>query len=129
VSLAVILVALVLANGNGQGQINAAEEMLEVWGVLTGSIDPDHQLGLRMLRMRQFQAFVQAVVPHAVLRDGERLGGEFTVGPHEGDAVTMACSVDSDPDELQRLAAGHGNAPRAVRTDLKYGCAGEEQRV
>ena len=49
VGLLVILVALGLADGDGHGQVEAAEELLEIGGVLAGGIDADVEVGIGML--------------------------------------------------------------------------------
>jgi hypothetical protein len=58
VSFLVVLVAFGLADGHGQGQVEAAEEVFEIGGVLPGGVDADVEVGLRMLLVELLQAFV-----------------------------------------------------------------------
>ena len=51
VGLLIILVALGLADGDGHGQAEAAEELFEIDGVLASGIDADVEVGMRMLFM------------------------------------------------------------------------------
>ena len=76
VCLAIILVALGLADGKGHGQIEAAEELLEIGGVLASGVDADVEMGRRMLLAQLAEAILQSLVAFAVLHDGEgRCGG------------------------------------------------------
>ena len=49
--LLVILVAFGLADGEGHGQVEAAEELFEIGGVLAGSIDAHVKVSVRMMFM------------------------------------------------------------------------------
>ena len=75
VRLPIILVALGLADGDGHGPVEAAEELLEIGGVLAGGVDADVEVDLGMPAAQLLQAFPQGLVAGAVLGDGERLGG------------------------------------------------------
>ena len=77
VRLLIILVAFGLADGEGHGQVEAAEELFEIGGVLAGGVDADVEVGLRMLFVQLLQAFLQGLIAGAVLHDGERLGGRL----------------------------------------------------
>ena len=46
VGLLIILVALGFADGEGHGQVEAAEELLEIDGVLAGGIDADVEVSI-----------------------------------------------------------------------------------
>ena len=76
VGLLIILVAFGFADGEGHGQVEAAEELLEIGGILAGGVDADVEMGLRMLLAQLAEAFLQGLVALAVLHDGEgRCGG------------------------------------------------------
>ena len=66
VRLLIILVALGLADGQGHGQVEAAEELFEVDGVLAGGIDADVEVSLGML----FAATASGVPPRPDSRRG-----------------------------------------------------------
>ena len=99
--LLIILVAFGLADGDGHGQVEAAEELFEIDGVLAGGIDADVEVGLRMLFVQLIKALLQGLIAGAVLHHGQRLGGRLAIGSEEGDAVTVACGVDTDADAVQ----------------------------
>ena len=101
VGLLIILVALGFADGEGHGQVEAAEELLEIDGVLAGGVDADVEVGLGMLCVQLLQAILQGLIAGAVLHDGQRLGGRLTIGPEEGDAMTVAGGVDADADAVE----------------------------
>ena len=111
VGLLIILVALGLADGQGHGQVEAAEELFEIDGVLAGGIDADVEVSLGMLLMQLLQAFLQGLIAGAVLHHGERLGGRLAIGPEEGDTMTVACGVDADADAVEGRGGGHGRPP------------------
>ena len=115
VGLLIILVALGLADGQGHGQVEAAEELFEIGGVLAGGVDADVEVGLGMLLVQLSQAFLQGLIAVAVLHDGERLGGRLAIGPEEGDAMTVACGVDADADAVEGRGGGHGRPPATRR--------------
>ena len=111
VGLLIVLVAFGLADGDGHGQVEAAEEVFEIGGVLAGGIDADVEVGLGMLLMQLLEAFLQGLIAGAVLHHGERLGGRLAIGPEEGDAMTVACGVDADADAVEGRGGGHGRSP------------------
>ena len=98
----IILVALGFADGEGHGQVEAAEELFEIGGVLAGGVDADVEVSLGMLFMQLLQAFLQGLIAGAVLHHGERLGGRLAIGPEERDTMTVACGIDSDADAVER---------------------------
>ena len=111
VRLLIILVALGFADGEGHGQIEAAEELLEIDGVLASGIDADVEVGLRMLFLQLLQAFLEGLIAGAVLHDGERFGGRLTIGPEEGDTMTVACGINTDADAVEGRGGGHRRPP------------------
>ena len=121
VGLLIVLVALGLADGDGHGQVEAAEEVLEVGGVLAGGVDADVEMGIGMLFMQLIEAFLQGLVAGAVLHDGQGLGGRLAIGPEEGDAVAVACGVDADADAVEGRGGGHGRSPGSEVTGKRPG--------
>ena len=116
VRLLIILVALGLADGEGHGPVEAAEELLEVGGVLAGGVDADVEVDLRMLcGAIASRRSSQGLVAGAVLDDGERLGGRSAIGPEEGDAVAVAGGVDPDADAVEARRGGHASHPETDR--------------
>ena len=110
--LAIILVALRLADGDGHGRLEAAEELLEIGGVLPGGVDADVEVDLGVLEPQLLQAIAQGLVAGAVLGDRQRPGGGPEVGPEETDAVTVARGIDADADAVEASGGRHGNDPR-----------------
>ena len=111
VGLLIVLVAFGLADGNGHGQAEAAEELFEIGGVLAGGIDADVEMGLGMLFMQLVEAILQGLVAGAVFHHGEGLGGGLAIGPEEGDAMAVASGVDADADAVEGRSGGHGRSP------------------
>jgi hypothetical protein len=111
VSLLIILVALGLADGQGHGQVEAAEELLEVDSVLASGIDAHVEVSLGMPFAQLFQAFLQCLIASTVLHDGERLGGRLVIGREEGDTMTVPCGIDPDADADGGRGGGHGRPP------------------
>ena len=112
VRLVVVLVALGLADGEGHGPVEVAEELLEVVGVLAGGVDTDMEVDQRMLSAQLLEAVAQGLVAGAVLGDGERLGGGLEIGPEERDAVAVSGGVDADADAVEGGGGRHGSHPR-----------------
>src|SRR5262249_19322138 len=112
VRLAIILVALGLADGDGPGPLEAAAELLEIGGVLSGGGDANGavDLGVREAQLRE--PLVQGLRAGAGLGDGPGLGGGPRGGPEEADAVTVAGGVDADADAVQSRGGRHGSHPR-----------------
>ena len=81
--------------------------MLEIDGVLASGIDADVEVGLGMFLLQLLQAFLEGLIAGAVLHHGQRLGGRLTVGPEEGDTVTVACGVNTDADAVEGRGGGH----------------------
>src|SRR5262249_34561672 len=94
------------------GQIEAAEELLEVGGVLTGGVDAAVEVDEGVLEAQLLQALAQGLVAGAVLGDGERLGGGPQVGPEERGAMTVAGGIDADADAVESGGGRHGSHPR-----------------
>ena len=111
VSLPIILVAFGLADGDDKGQIKAAEEQLEIGGILAGCVDPDTDLGLRMLLVQLAQALLQGPVALALFHDGEGWSGALEIGPEEGNAMAVTGCVDADTDAVEIQGADHDCAP------------------
>ena len=111
VGLLVVLVAFGLADGDGHGQVEAAEEVFEIDGVLTGGVDADVEMSLGMLFMQLIEAFLQGLIAGTVLHHGEGLGGRLAIGSEEGDAMTVACGVDADADAVEGRGGRHGRPP------------------
>ncbi len=108
----VILVALGLADGDGHGPVEVAEELLEIVGVLAGGVDADMEVDQRILSAQLLEAVAQGQVAGAVLGDGERLGGGLEIGPEERDAVAVSGGVDADADAVEGRGGRHGSHPR-----------------
>ena len=47
-----------------------------------------------------------------VFQDSERRGGGLTIGPQEGNAMAVACRVDTDADADRCSNRGHRSSPR-----------------
>lgn len=109
--LLVILVAFRLADGQGQGQRQASQEVFEVGGVLAGGVDADVEVGLGVLPVQRLQAFLQGLVTSPALEDGHGLGGRLAIGAQEGDAMAVARGVDADADAVQGNDGGHEGSP------------------
>src|SRR5262245_15694470 len=107
----IVLVALGLADGEGDGAVEAAEELLEVGGVLAGSVDADVEVGPRMAAAQLIEAIAQGLVAGAILGDGERLGGRTEIGPEEAGTVAVAGGVDPGADAVEARRGGHGGHP------------------
>ena len=75
--------------------------MFEIGGVLAGGVDADVEVGLGMLLVQLFEAFLQGLIAGAVFEDGDGLGGGLAIGAQEGDAMAVACGVDADADTVQ----------------------------
>ena len=73
--LLIILVAFGFADGEGHGQVEAAEELLEIGGILAGGVDADVEMSVWMLLVQFAEAIFQGLVALAVLHDGEWRGG------------------------------------------------------
>jgi hypothetical protein len=108
VCLLVVLVAFGFADGQGHGQVEAAQEMFEVRCVLAGGIDADVEARLRMLALQLFEAFAEGLIAGSTFKHGERLGGRLPIGAQEGNAVTVACGVDADAKVVEGTDGGHG---------------------
>ena len=98
--LLIVFVAFGLADGQGHGQAEAAEESLEVSGILAGGVDADVEMGLGVLAMEIFQAGLEGVVAGAVFLDGKGFGRGEAIGAEEGDAMAVACGIDADADTV-----------------------------
>jgi hypothetical protein len=101
VGFLVVFVAFGLADGHRQGQVEAAEEMFEIGGVLPGGVDADVEVGLRMLLVQLHQAVVQSLVAGSILENGEGLGRRLAIGPEETNAMTVACGVNADANAVE----------------------------
>jgi hypothetical protein len=116
VGFLVVLVAFGFADGEGQRQGQAAEEVLEVGGVLPGGIEADVEVRLRVLLVELFQALPQSLIAGVVFEDGEGLGSRLAVGTEEGDAMAVTGGVDADADAVERGGGGrHGDSPRSQK--------------
>src|SRR5262249_33093788 len=95
--------------------------------ILAGGIDADVELGLGMLLVQLLQALLQGLIALAVFLDGERLGGRLAIGAEEGNAVTVACGVNTHTDTVQRLCRGHDGSPKqSVQPDAVVRSGREE---
>ena len=83
VRLPIVLVALGLADGDGHGDVEAAEELLEIGGVLSGGVDADVEVDLGVLLAQLVQSDRAGPGSRRGLGDGERLGGRPEVGPRK----------------------------------------------
>ncbi len=70
--------------------------------------------------LQLLQAFLQGLIAGAVFHDGERLGGRLAIGPEEGDAMTVACGIDTDADAVE----GRGGRPWVTSGDEETGDTG-----
>ena len=118
VGLLVVLVAFGLADGDGQRQGEAAEEVFEIGGVLAGGIDADVEVGLGMLLVQLFEALLEGLIAGVVLEDGEGLGGGLAIGAEEGDTMAVACGVDADADAVEGSGGSGaiGDSPNRVNS-------------
>ncbi len=64
---------------------------------------------LRMLFLQLLQAILEGLIAGAVLHHGERFGGRLTVGPEEGDSVTVACGINTDADAVEGCGGGQSD--------------------
>ena len=108
----IVLVAFGLADRQGHGQAEAAQEVFEIGGVLAGGIDADMEMGLGMFLMQLIEALLQGPIAGLVFQDGKGLGGGLAIGPEEGDAMAVACGVDADADAVEGCGCGHEGPPR-----------------
>ena len=60
VGLLIVLVAFGFADGEGHGQVEAAEELFEIGGILAGGVDADVEVGLGMLLVQLFRRSCRA---------------------------------------------------------------------
>jgi hypothetical protein len=107
VGLLIILVAFGLADGQGHGQVEAAQEVLEIDSILPGGVDTDVEVSLWMLAMQLLQTFLQGLIAGSILQDGEWLGCREAIRPQERDAMTVACGVNADANAVERRGRGH----------------------
>jgi hypothetical protein len=107
VGLLIVPIALGLADGDRHGPIEAAEELFEIDGVLAGGIDTDVEVGLGMSVMQLLQAFLQGLIAGTVLLHSERLSGRSSVGPEEGDPMTVARGIDTDANAVEHTDGAH----------------------
>ena len=80
VSLLVILVAFGLANGQGDGQWEAAQEVFEIGRVLAGGVDADVEVCLGMLLVQLLEALLEGLIAGAAFEYGNGLGGGLAIG-------------------------------------------------
>jgi len=107
VGLLVILVAFGLADGEGDGQGQAAEEVFEIGRILSGGVDADMEARLGMLLVELLQAFVQSQVAGSAFEHSHGFGSNLAIGAEEGDAMAVACGVDADADTVEQSGARH----------------------
>jgi hypothetical protein len=61
------------------------------------------------------ETIVQGLLAGLGFHHGERFRCGLAVGPEEGDAMAVACGINSDPDAVKRSRSGrwrHGGPPR-----------------
>ena len=131
VRLLIVLVALGFADGKGHGQVEAAEELLEIDGVLSGGIDADVEVSLGILFTQLLQTSLQGLITVTVLQHGEGLGSLLTIGPEERDTMTITARyryrrrcgggiewpTRDTPGKTRRRATRRGNACRRGRRE------------
>jgi hypothetical protein len=99
--LVIVLVALGFADGHGHGQLEAAEELLEIDGVLSGGIDAHVEVSLGMLPVQLIESVLQGLIAGPILGHGQGLGGLLTIRSEEGDTMTVARGIDTDADAVE----------------------------
>jgi hypothetical protein len=105
----IVLVALGFAHRHGHGQLEAAEKLFEIDGVLSGGIDADVEVSLGMLLVQLIESVLQGLIAGPVLGDGQGLGGLLTIRSEERDTMTIAGGIDTDADAVEGRGGGHGN--------------------
>jgi hypothetical protein len=108
VGFLIILVAFGFADGDGHGQVEAAEKLLEISGVLSGGVDADVKLSRGMLQMQLAEAILQSLVAFAVFQDGKWRGCGAAIGSEEGDAMAVTSGVDTDTNTFESRGDRHG---------------------
>lgn len=112
VGLLIVPIAFGLADGDGAGQGEAAQEGFDIGRVLTGGVDADVEVGLGMLVMELFEPFLQGAIAGPVFQDGERLSGRLVIGSTERNPMAVACGVDANTDALQGSSSSHDSPPQ-----------------
>ncbi len=108
VGFLIIFVAFGFADGDCHGQVEAAEKLLEVSGVLSGGVDADMKLSRGMLHVQLVEAILQSLVAFAVFQDGDWRCGGAAIGSEEGDAMAVTSGVDTDTNTVERRGDRHG---------------------
>ena len=96
----VILVAFGLADRQGDGQGQAAQEMFEIGGVRAGRIDAHMEVRPGMLLVQQLQTFVEGLVARSAFENRHGLGGGLTIGrrkARDGHRLRCRCQHRFDP--------------------------------
>jgi hypothetical protein len=107
----IVPVALGLADGDGRGQLEAAEEVLEIDGVLSSGVDAHVEVSLGMLSVQLMESVLQGLIAGADLGHGEGLGGLLPIGSEERDTMAVARGIDTDADAVEGRGGGHGKPP------------------
>jgi hypothetical protein len=107
VGLLAILLAFGFADRDGHGQVEAAEELLEIDGILSGGIDSDMEVGQGMQVAQLIQATLEGLIAIAVLHDGERRGSGFPIVLEERDTMSIACGINTDADRVEGRGCRH----------------------
>src|SRR5271166_5866827 len=95
-SFAIALVAGRLANGDGGGERQAAQEGLQVGGVLAGGIDADVEVHGPSALLQDLELLQQLVVTLARLGNLAGRTGGLEILAQEGNVMTIARGVKTD---------------------------------
>src|SRR5262245_38172096 len=116
---AVVLVALRVAAGQGQGQrrAQAVEEVQEVVGVLAGGVEADDEQARAMAAGDLLEPLAELAVAGGRLGERELRGGRLEVVAQEGGVVAVARRVDADTEAARRGRGLYGHrGPRRWST-------------
>src|SRR5262245_8674579 len=107
---AVVLVALRVAAGQGQGErrAQAAQEVEEVVGILAGGVEADDEEARAVAAGDLFEPLPELAVAGGRLGELEFLGGGLEVVAQEGGVVAVARGVDADAEAARRGRGGRG---------------------
>jgi hypothetical protein len=108
VSFPIVFVALGFSDRESHGQVEAADELLEIDGILASGVDANVKVSLGMLPMQFAEAIFQGLVALAVLHDSQGCRGGRAIGSEERNAMAVTGSVDPDTDAIEQQRSGHG---------------------
>ena len=123
---AVVLVALGVAAGQGQGERRAqpAEEVEEVVGVLAGGVEANDEQARAVAAGDLFEPLPELTVASGGLGELEFLGGGLEVVAQEGGVVAVARRVDADAEAARAGRTGAVGAWRASAVEWQRAGSG-----